>query len=382
MRIGLLYPERRPLDPQSWSGTPAGLASGFRELGCEVVPIGAHLPYGGHELFSLLARATGRRGAIYDRTWARQYARNLALHRELKKAVPLDLVIAMGSEMYDLSLLRRHGVPIATYDDGTLAQMWRHPDSDLRLSGFPEPRVKSWISRQLKSSRAADLNLVSTSWAARSFASDYGIEPAKVSVVGMGHRPRTVDAQNRDWTLPRYLFIGVDWRRKNGDAVLAGFRRVRDKHPHARLDLVGNIPAIDEAGVVVHGLLKRGDAAGQRKIDGLLGRATCFAMPSRFDPSPIAYLEAGSAGLPVVATVEGGAVELLGEGATAVDPRDVDAVSAAMLALVNPSRAEQQGQAARRAAAATTWQGVAEKMLHAATALRPGVGPALQSRGQ
>lgn len=373
MRIGLLYPERRPLDPQSWSGTPAGLASGFAELGCEVVPIGTGTSRVLHKVAAGVARLSGHTGAVYDRTMPRQFARNRGLAQSMKQAGTLDIVVSMGSELYDLALLRKSLAPVApvvTYDDGTLFQMWNHPDSDLRLSGYPDSRVQTWVHRQRLSSRAADLNLVSTSWASRSFIDDYGIDPLRVKTVGMGHNPRKVDVTARDWSIPRYLYLGVDWQRKNGAAVLAAFKRVRRDYPEARLDMVGNTPAVHEPGVTIHGLLRRGDPVAQKNIDGLFSRATCFTMPSRLDPSPIAYLEAGSAGLPVVGTREGGAAELLGEGAIAVNPLDTEAITSAMLELANPDRARVLGGVARRAAASTTWSGVAQKMLEATSVLR------------
>lgn len=371
MRIGLLYPERVPLDPQSWSGTPAGLANGFEELGHEVVPVGVRLPWVVQTALSAMTRLSGQRGAVYDRMWPRQFGRNVALTGEMKRVGTVDLLICMGSEMYALSKLQGSAAVVVTYDDATLAQMWRHPDSDLRLSGFSESRVQTWIRRQCASSRAADLNLVSTSWAAASFVDDYGIEPARVKSVGMGHRPRRVDATMRDWSVPRYLYLGVDWERKNGAAVVDAFKRVRRDYPEAQLDMVGNTPVLHEPGVTTHGLLRRGDSTAQKIIVGLLARATCFAMPSRLDPSPIAYLEAGSSGIPVVGTREGGAMELLGGGSIAVDPHDTEAIAVAMKEFADPVRARQCGEIARRAAALTTWSGVAQKILNAASMVPP-----------
>jgi glycosyltransferase involved in cell wall biosynthesis len=89
-------------------------------------------------------------------------------------------------------------------------------------------------------------------------------------------------------------------------------------------------------------------------------------MPSRFDPSPIAYLEAASAGLPVVATTEGGAGELLGSAAVSVHPDDDDAIVAAMLDLADPAVARTRGEEAHRRSEDATWQAVASRVLAAA----------------
>lgn len=362
MRLGLMYPGAEPLDPRQWSGTPAGLAAGFARIGVDVVPVGSGLPWVTRKAVALASRATGKRGAIADRQAVKQMARTWALERSLDRVGPLDAVLAMGTEMYDLAAVLPDGLFSATYDDGTLAQMWGHSNSDLRLSGFPEPDVARWIARQRHSTESADLNFVSTGWARRSFMDDYGMDPAKVVAVGMGHNPRGIDQKNRDWTAPTYLFVGVDWRRKNGERILAAFQDVRRRHPRATLHLVGEVPPSQQDGVTVHGFLAREDPAAQALLAELYATSNCFVLPSLFDPSPIACLEAASAGLPVIATTEGGAGELLGGGAAVVSPTDVGAITEAMLRFADADEARRCGAAAATAANNSTWTRVAERI--------------------
>lgn len=366
MRVGIIYPVPEPLAPANWSGTPHGLASGFAACGVEVVPIGVRVPPGLHELVAVLSRSTGRRGAVADRMKIRQWARTRALKTSLAQQQPMDAVVAMGTEMYDLAEVLPGDLPCATYDDATLLQMYRDPSSDISQSRFPSRHVARWIERQSTSSNAATTCCVSTHWAARSYEEDYRIPMSRVAVVGMGHRPRlAVPGIGRDWSRPRFLFVGVDWRRKNGAAVLNAFEEVRQQAPMATLDVVGNHPEIDAAGVTVHGFLARGDAAAQIKLDRLYAEATCFVLPSQFDPSPIAYLEAASAGLPVIATSRGGAGELINDGAIVVDPRDRPALIDAMLALADPSAAQAKGAAAAQSVGSSSWADVAGRIVNA-----------------
>src|SRR6185312_15023609 len=72
--------------------------------------------------------------------------------------------------------------------------------------------------------------------------------PERIAVVGMGHRPRTAAAGHRSWDTPRYLFVGVDWQRKNGAAVMEAFARVRQEFPAATLDVVGGHPTLHAPG--------------------------------------------------------------------------------------------------------------------------------------
>jgi glycosyltransferase involved in cell wall biosynthesis len=356
MRIGLLYPARDAVSAANWSGTPRGLAGGLEACGVEVVPIGAGLPPGIHQAV-----------AVADRTPVRQIARTWALSRRVaERAGSLDAVLAMGTEMYDLAAVRLPELPVATYDDGTLMQMWGNPDSDIRQSGFPEDQVRLWFARQSASSRAASVCCVSTKWAARSFVEDYGVAPDRIQVVGMGHRPRSAPVPvERAWGTPRFLFIGVDWQRKNGDAVVGAFKEVRKHFPNATLDVVGRHPRLDVPGVVGHGFLSREDAGAQALLDDLFASATAFVLPSRFDPSPIACLEAASAGLPVIATSEGGAGELLGEAAITVHPTDQRGLVEAMSRLCNPVTARAMGAQASRNASSSSWADVARRVLDA-----------------
>ncbi|MGO4276249.1 hypothetical protein AB4Z22_41590, partial [Paenibacillus sp. TAF58] len=183
MRIGLLYPDRDATSPANWSGTPHGLAGGLRAHGVEVVPLGAGLPPVMHQAVAVLSRATGKRGAVADRTPVRQRSRTWALGRRIAdEGGGLDGIVAMGTEMYDLAAVRPAATPVITYDDATFVQMWRNPDSDLRQSGFPHDEVALWIERQQASSRVADACAASTSWAARSIVADYGVAADRTHV--------------------------------------------------------------------------------------------------------------------------------------------------------------------------------------------------------
>ncbi|HTZ43822.1 MAG TPA: glycosyltransferase family 4 protein [Jatrophihabitans sp.] len=365
-RVGLLYPYPEPVSPQAWSGTPSGLAGGLAGNGVELVPIGAKLPPGIRQGVAALSRAGGRRGPLANRGPLASRARTLEVTRRLRQAGRLDALIAMDTEAYRLDrvLAGAPALPVATYDDGTFALFARHPDSDISRDGIPAAELDRWIERQAAGCRAATVCCVSTGWAGRSVVSDYAVPADRVRVVGMGHRARG-GAGVRSFELPRFLFVGVEWGRKNGEAVLRAFTALRRTHPTATLDLVGEHPPVDVAGVTDHGLLRRDDPAAQALLDGLFARATAFVLPSRFDPSPIAYLEAASAGLPVIATTEGGAGELLGDGAITVHPDDDSAILAAMLRLCDPAVAAALGTEAARRAAESTWLNVAARILAA-----------------
>jgi glycosyltransferase involved in cell wall biosynthesis len=272
----------------------------------------------------------------------------------------------MGTDLYDLpAVLRMTSVPAVTYDDGTFDLFLRYHDSDISQKGLAVEQTKRWARRQGAACRAANIACVSTGWAKKSIVEDFGVPEHKVRVVGMGHRARSLTENPRTYEIPRFLFIGVDWRRKNGAAVVAAFAQVRKRFPQATLDIVGQHPPLNEPGVTGHGFLPRESAAAQERLDRLFAQATAFVLPSLFDPSPIAYLEAASAGLPVIATTCGGAAELLQDGAIAVDPYDHAALIRAMLHVANEDNAQAMGKRARALAAQCSWQAVSARIVRA-----------------
>ncbi|MCX6502863.1 MAG: glycosyltransferase family 4 protein [Microbacterium sp.] len=370
-RLAFVYPDRGPLTAAHWSGTPAALLAAFRGHGVDVHEVGYDLPRALTAPVHLLASIGARGTAEADHHRLKVRARESAMNASLRALGHIDAVVAVGTDAYRLGRLDVRGARTATYDDATLQTMWDHPDSDTRAAGFRESAVRRWIDVQRASVRAATVACVSTGWAATSFRDGYGVPDHRVRVVGMGHRSRVPHPGVRRAPHPAFLFVGVDWKRKNGAAVLRGFARVRERFPDAVLHLVGEHTAVRQPGVLDHGLLRRDDVDAQRLLDRLYLSCTAFVLPSRFDPSPIAYLEAASAGLPVIATREGGAGELLREGAITVDPSADEEIARAMMTLADSAEAARRGALAARAARTATWHHVAGRILDALEAADP-----------
>jgi glycosyltransferase involved in cell wall biosynthesis len=202
-------------------------------------------------------------------------------------------------------------------------------------------------------------------WAAESLLADYGLPPERVAVVGLG-ATHTATVRERDWAHPRFLFVGIDWERKGGPAVLNAFSQVRRVYPDAVLDVVGGHPRLQEPGVTGHGILSRAGARQREIMLDLFARATCFVMPSSIEPFGIVYIEAASAGLASIAGSVGGARDLIGDdGGLLVEPNDQAGLVDAMLQLADPDTARRMGQAARERSTQYTWTKVAERLLRA-----------------
>ncbi len=363
-RIALLYPARDPQSPSNWSGSPRGISDGLRTQGVDLVTVGTPTSFGvGRGQLGALRALSSFRGSSTPFGRPEVALRSKVMARQLRSVGAFDGLVAMATDLYSLEVVRLSSIPTVTYDDGTLAQQWANADSDIRRAGLASEHVDRRIGTQKASSRAADRCCVSTGWAAASFVDDYGIPASSVDIVGMGHRPRAHRTAARDWSRPRFLFVGVDWRRKNGEQVLRAFADVYDRHPDSTLDVVGEHPQLAQPGVTGHGLLPRHDATAQTHLDRLFSAATVFVMPSRFDPSPIAYLEAASAGLPVIGTTEGGAAELLGPAGRYVRPDDTTALVEAMMEMTDPATAAQMGSEGQARSSAYSWSAVGARVV-------------------
>lgn len=362
-RIGLMYPEADPISPANWSGTPRGLADGFTSLGIEVVPIPCKISQWVRLPLALLRRARGICPTVASRESVYVMARSINMASALRQAGHLDAIVAMGTDKYELpQVMQGVSIPLATYDDGTFSLFLRYEDSDLHIQGFPINAVRDWARRQADACRRASMACVSTNWAKRSVVEDFGVPDDRVCVVGMGHNPRSIPQEARNWVTPHFLFVGVEWKRKNGKAVVEAFGRVRERFPDATLDLVGEHPGVNAPGVRGHGFLPRENASAQERLNRLFAHATAFVLPSLFDPSPISYLEAASAGLPVIGTTYGGANELLGDAAICVDPHDRDALIRAMFHVCDMKVAQSMGTRALVKSAESTWRAVSGRI--------------------
>jgi glycosyltransferase involved in cell wall biosynthesis len=372
LRVGLAA-HSDPRDPQADSGVTNAVFEAMAEVVAEVVPISGQLP-------PRLARVT-HVGSVATRMRARDLrdprraakhvhsaaqlgrptiaARNRLMRKGLASAGSLDGVVQRGCEM-----LLPPGHRVVTFEDSTLLQAresypWPH------LRALSEADFQRYADRQRRSYAAALACCGTTHWVAESLVRSYGVPAERVFVVGNGQSHQFPEAPARDWSSPRYLFVGVDWARKNGPAVLAAFARVRELHPEAQFDIVGGHPRLDAPGVIGHGTLSRSNPNDRERIAALYRSATAFVMPSLHEPAGIAYVEAASAGVPSIGGTNGGAATLIGPGGMAVDPLDTEQIYEAMLRLADPETARRLGALARRHSEMFTWRKVAERLIRA-----------------
>jgi glycosyltransferase involved in cell wall biosynthesis len=207
----------------------------------------------------------------------------------------------------------------------------------------------------------------------RSFVDDFGIVAERVHAIHAGPNldiarlpePRATRPGDRP---PTVLFVGRQFQRKGGDLLLESFRRVRQRLPSARL-LVAGLPRgfIAAPGVECLGDLDKSTVDGWGRLVDAYMSADVFALPTRFEPFGIVFVEAMHFGVPCIGPRACAVPEIVIDGETGftVPVDDVDTLTDRLLRLLtDPDLARRMGAAGRaRARDVFIWPRVVERML-------------------
>lgn len=258
-----------------------------------------------------------------------------------------------------------------SYHDGNLAVFLARPDIVLDSDS---PLVRRALAYERRVYGGLDLILPRSEWLRRSFVEDFGVDPDKVVAVGAGLNLHSIpEVPERDFSAPRLLFVGKDFRRKGGEQLLAAFARLRDRRPDAELRIVGPPdPPPGMPGVRFVGQIRRDTPAGEAELLRLYRQATVFVMPSVFEPWGSVFLEAMAFALPCIGSDCCAMPELVLQGATGylAAPGSVDSLHAVCEAVIkDPVRARAMGEAGRRRVLDHfSWDHVAGRIVEAVSA--------------
>ena len=362
-----------PFDPLAWSGTSRYL---FQALERRRVLAGAVPAWPPWPLVSL---AKGLAVSPSIERWRQRYELGRTLRAALSAVGGLragrvdrepDALLQIGG-WYDFARIPGLRPRLrCSYHDCNLALSLREGGA---RAGPPPRHVRRTLDAEQRLFDRLEVIMTMSEWLRRSFIEDCRQDPAKVVNVGAGANLAALpDLPKRAWDPPRLLFVGIEWERKGGPEVLDAFERLHGVMPEAELWIVGPPAPPDERrrpGVRWVGRVLRRTPAGEAAIDHLYREATCFVMPSRFEPFGVALLEAMAYGLPCVGTRRCAMPEIIEDGVSGslVPAHDADALGDALLAIASdPARAQAMGAAGReRLIARYTWDGVAGRMVTA-----------------
>ena len=363
-RLGLVAAWYDPMDPRIWSGiftntlnelAGMGMFAGYRD----VTP----WPPAARAVHRALSARGRTRGTLPLRPSFRalSHLSNVAARRR----APRDA----DAWIFPTSTIGRpaHGryVTWGEIAPSQFAAMGPTAASAFGLPDLTDKDLRALVRVNTRLHRHAYSRCFLSSWAVDAMVEADGFPRESTHVVGCGRNADIAPPPDRDWSSPRFLFVGNDWERKNGEGILHAFKQLRVACPAAKLDVVGGHPPIDMEGVTTHGRIDVHEREGKARLEHLFGRATCFVMPSWIEPLGIVYVEAAAAGIASIGTAVGGTATAIGDAGIRVDPADPTALVEAMTCLAEPDRARTLGQRALARSEQFTWRKVAERLVRA-----------------
>ena len=156
----------------------------------------------------------------------------------------------------------------------------------------------------------------------------------KISIVHCGIDPDRYDTGPRDPASKQVLFIGRLEPVKGGPLLLEAFARIAERHPDARLTIIGDgpdRPALQDRAKAL-GMDQAVSFAGFRTQDQVaaqLASADMLVLPSFAEGVPVVLMEAMAARLPTIASRVAGVPELVLDGETGfvIPPGDLEALA-------------------------------------------------------
>lgn len=231
--------------------------------------------------------------------------------------------------------------------------------ANLLLPGYPKDRLSSakWIELESTIYQNATMVFTYSENIRYSLIHQYKIRPEKVKHVYAGINVPISPLKlvnTSKYTNKNILFVGMDWKRKGGPQLVQAFSKVLEKHPDASLTIVGASPKINLPNCSVLGKIPL------EEVNKYYEQASIFCLPTLLEPFGIAFLEAMSHGLPVVATDTGSIPEFVinNKSGFLVPPRDINQLSERLIDLLDdPGKCRSLGEQGYKIVAKTyTWE--------------------------
>lgn len=266
--------------------------------------------------------------------------------------------------LFDASL---KGIPHFVYTDHTVLASLAYPGIDPGVLYSEE-----WTHLETKIYKNASIVFTRSHNISQSLTEQYGIHPEKVVCVYAGSNAKifTENLSNDKYSNKNILFVGIDWLRKGGPLLIEAFEHILKTFPDAQLTIVGAEPELDNPRIQVVGNIPIDQVHNHYK------KASIFCLPTLFEPFGIAFVEALSHSLPIIATNIGAVPDFVidGKNGYLIHPNDVESLVKALLKLLeDPEKCQAFGAQGRLLAEARyNWHSVGK-------AIRKNILPIIES---
>lgn len=311
-------------DLHEWSGLNAAIRRSLLQQGCrvdDVDELGA--PYSSAQRARKRAQA-----ALFGTTYAleRSPAATAAWSRIVDRRIaanpPVDAIVSTGT--LPVAFLDGHR-PLAIWADATFHGLRStYPD----YANYSRASIKEGDSVERAALNRASLVCYASEWAADDAVEYYGISRSKTRVIPFGANAESpfaneVEAASqvaqRDWSVVRLAFIGVDWHRKGGDLAVAIADQLNQRGVRTVLSIAGcePPPAVRALPFVEsHGFLSKKAPADSARLRHILLSSHFLLVPSIAECFGLVYAEAAAFALPSVARAVGGVATAVQHGKT------------------------------------------------------------------
>jgi glycosyltransferase involved in cell wall biosynthesis len=156
----------------------------------------------------------------------------------------------------------------------------------------------------------------------------YGLAPERVRAIHLAVDPerfRVSGSEPQSPEAPYLLYPARPWRHKNHARLYEAFRLLRRERPELRLVLTGE----GDYGPLLDGVEARGRVSADELV-GLYRGAAALVFPSLYEGFGMPVVEAMACGCPVASSNVTSLPEVAGDAARLFDPRDPEAIAAAV----------------------------------------------------
>lgn len=283
--------------------------------------------------------------SIYEKALHKSYnyhrtgsvCRRISVHMDRKLAdSSASLVICPINPGSPPIAYSKSNKPIVLWWDSTLKTASRSYH-DFSVSRMSQRNLRDGLRNEAAAMERCDMIAFASQWACDNAIADYNLNPAKVRCVPFGANidnplsageveSAIAHRAGKPWHL---LFIGLDWRRKDGDTVLETARLLKDRGVDVKVTLIGGQPDYDLPDYVQSlGILDRANPQNLVRLKSLLAESHLLFVPSRNEAFGHVFCEAAAHGLPSLSRDVDGIASALPEGVTGHRlPADADATA-------------------------------------------------------